>query len=164
MVIYPHGGPWAHDEWGFDNYVQFFASRGYAVFQPQFRGSTGHGIHHQEAGYGQWGYAIQDDITDGVSWLIEQGIADPDRICIVGSSFGGYAAAMGVAKTPDLFRCAISINGVLNFKTFMRSQRRLLFSAINRAITKGDGDSEMASPYHMAKDITAPDYPALGKP
>lgn len=156
FIIYPHGGPWAHDSWGFDNYVQFFASRGYAVFQPQFRGSTSYGINHQEAGYGQWGYAIQDDITDGVNWLIEQGIADPDRICIVGASFGGYAAAMGAAKTPELYRCAISINGVLDFKAFLGSHRRLLFSSINRAVTKGDGNVERASPYHMAKHITAP--------
>ena len=87
FVIYPHGGPWSHDKWGFDNYVQFMASKGYGVLQPQFRGSTGLGIEHEEAGYGQWSYTIQDDITDGVQWLIDEGIADPDRICIMGGWF-----------------------------------------------------------------------------
>jgi len=101
-IIYPHGGPWSHDEWGFDARVQFFADRGYAVLQPQFRGSTGYGVAHEEAGYRQWGLAIQDDITDGVKWLIDEGIADPEKICIVGASFGGYAAALGLATTPEL--------------------------------------------------------------
>lgn len=156
VVVYPHGGPWARDRWGFDNYVQFMANRGYAVFQPQFRGSTGYGIEHEEAGYGEWGYGIQDDITDGVEWLIDQGIADPGRICIVGSSFGGYAAAMGVAKTPDLYRCAVSINGVLDLKMFIDSGRYLLFKTINRAIWNDRADAENASPHHMADRIQVP--------
>lgn len=156
VVVYPHGGPWAHDEWGFDNYVQFFASRGYAVLQPQFRGSTGYGLEHEQAGYGQWGHAIQDDIEDGVNWLVEQGIADPDRICIVGSSFGGYAAAMGVAKTPELYRCAISINGVLDLEKLVASGRKLLFSTINRAIWNSSSDIKSASPFHLAMNIVSP--------
>ena len=156
LVVYPHGGPWAHDEWGFDNYVQFMASRGYAVFQPQFRGSTNYGIEHEEAGYKQWGYAIQDDITDGVQWLIDEGVVDPERICIVGSSFGGYAAAVGIAKTPELYQCAVSINGVFNLKSFIDSSRQLLYKTINRAMWNNRDEAEAVSPYHLVDNIKAP--------
>jgi dipeptidyl aminopeptidase/acylaminoacyl peptidase len=156
FVIYPHGGPWAHDNWGFDNYVQFFANRGYGVFQPQFRGSTGLGVAHEEAGYGQWGYAIQDDISDGVQWLIDEGFADPERICIVGSSFGGYAAAAGLAKTPELYTCGISINGVMDLKQFVDSSRKQFFGNVNKAMWNSRSEAEEASPYHLAKNIRAP--------
>ena len=156
FVIYPHGGPWAHDEWGFDNYVQFFASMGYGVLQPQFRGSTGFGIEHEEAGYGEWGYAIQDDITAGVQWLIDEGIADPEKICIVGSSFGGYAAAVGLAKTPDLYRCGISVNGVLDLKEFIYSGKKLYYEGINRKVWNDPANAKDASPYHLSDQIKAP--------
>jgi dipeptidyl aminopeptidase/acylaminoacyl peptidase len=156
IVVYPHGGPWAHDEWGFDNYVQFFASRGYAVFQPQFRGSTGFGTAFEEAGYGQWGMKIQDDITDGVRWLIDEGVADPERIAIVGASFGGYAAAMGAAKTPDLYKCIVSINGVLDLKSFHDNGRNYYFDSINRKMWNNWEDVENTSPYHLAENIQAP--------
>ncbi len=156
VIVFPHGGPWEHDRWGFDNYVQFFASRGYAVFQPQFRGSTGLGIDHLEAGFGQWGMTIQDDITDGVIWLIKEKIADPDRICIAGSSFGGYAAAVGIAKTPELFCCAISINGILDLKKFIDSGRSMLFENINRVVWNKYRTAEENSPYHLAENIKAP--------
>jgi len=155
-IIYPHGGPWSHDKWGFDNYVQFFASRGYAVFQPQFRGSTGLGPEHEAAGYKQWGYRIQDDITDGVKWLVKEGISDPDRICIVGSSFGGYAAAMGLAKTPELFKCGVSINGVLKLDDMLLSGRRLLFESLNRAVWNDMKDTDDVSPYALADNISSP--------
>jgi len=102
LIVLIHGGPQARDRWSFDRDVQVFAAHGYAVFQPQFRGSTGFGKKFQEAGYGQWGQAMQDDITAGVHWLIDQQIADPPRICIVGASYGGYAALWGLEKTPEL--------------------------------------------------------------
>ena len=156
MVIYPHGGPWSNDEWGFDNYVQFMANRGYGVFQPQFRGSTGYGLAHEEAGYGEWGMGIQDDITDGLKWLIEQGIADPERVCIVGSSFGGYAAAMGVVKTPEMYQCAVTINGVLDLKRHHNSARRLLFGNLNKAMWNNWDNLLQTSPYHLAEKITVP--------
>ncbi len=156
LVVMPHGGPWSHDEWGFDNYAQFFANRGYAVFQPQFRGSTGYGSQHLKAGYGQWGGAIQDDISDGVQWLIKQGIVDANRICIVGGSFGGYAAAMGVAATPDLYQCAVSINGVLDLVQHIDSADKLLYEDINRAIWNKRKTAKEFSPYHLAKHIKAP--------
>lgn len=154
VVVYPHGGPWARDHWGFDNYVQFFANRGYVVFQPQFRGSTGYGATHFEAGFKEWGYKIQDDISDGVKWLIEQGIADPERICILGSNFGGYASAMGLIRSPELFKCGVSINGVMNLR--QHYHRLAYFHQVNREITNDKWGIEKASPYHLAKEINAP--------
>jgi dienelactone hydrolase len=112
FIIMPHGGPWGHDTLDYDYWAQFLASRGYAVLQPNFRGSTGYGTEFMEKGKGQMGLAMQDDITDGVRWAVTQGIADPKRVCIVGASYGGYAAMWGIAKDPDLYRCAISISGV----------------------------------------------------
>lgn len=154
LIVMPHDGPWARDDWGFDNYVQFFASRGYAVFQPQFRGSVGFGNELLEAGFKQWGYAIQDDITDGVNWLVSQGIADAQRICIVGSGFGGYAAAIGLVRTPDLYQCAISINGVMDLNKFYH--HLAYFHTVNREITNSKWGIEKASPYHLAADIKRP--------
>lgn len=112
FVVMPHGGPWGHDTLSYDYWTQFLASRGYAVLQPNFRGSTGYGTEFIEKGKGQMGFAMQDDISDGVKWAVEQGIADPKRVCIVGASYGGYAAMWGIAKDPDQYRCAISISGV----------------------------------------------------
>jgi len=112
FVVMPHGGPWGHDTPSYDYWTQFLASRGYAVLQPNFRGSTGYGTEFIEKGKGQMGFAMQDDISDGVKWAVEQGIADPKRVCIVGASYGGYAAMWGIAKDPDQYRCAISISGV----------------------------------------------------
>lgn len=112
LVVLPHGGPEARDEYDFDWFAQFLATRGYAVLQPQFRGSTGFGDAFRRAGYGEWGGLMQDDVTDGVRALIEQGVADPRRVCIVGASYGGYAALAGVTLTPELYACAVSINGL----------------------------------------------------
>ncbi len=112
FIVMPHGGPWGHDTLTYDYWTQFLASRGYAVLQPNFRGSTGYGTEFIEKGKGQMGFAMQDDISDGVKWAVDQGIADPKRVCIVGASYGGYAAMWGIAKDPDLYRCAISISGV----------------------------------------------------
>ncbi len=112
LIVMPHGGPWAHDGLSYDYWAQFLASRGYVVLQPNFRGSTGYGTEFIEKGKGQMGFAMQDDITDGVKWAVDEGIADSNRVCIVGASYGGYAAMWGIAKDPDQYRCAISISGV----------------------------------------------------
>jgi dipeptidyl aminopeptidase/acylaminoacyl peptidase len=112
LVVLPHGGPESDDTPYFHWWSQFLTSRGYAVLRPQFRGSTGLGDAHRLAGRGQWGLRMQDDVTDGVKALIDQGIADPKRVCIVGASYGGYAALAGVAFTPDLYACAVSVAGV----------------------------------------------------
>jgi len=113
LVLLVHGGPYMRGgSWGWDAESQFLASRGYAVLQPEFRGSTGFGVAHFRAGWKQWGLKMQDDIADGARWAIAQGIADPKRICIAGGSYGGYAALMGLIKDPDLFRCGIDWAGV----------------------------------------------------
>jgi dipeptidyl aminopeptidase/acylaminoacyl peptidase len=121
VVVVPHGGPWARDVWGFDPQVQFLANRGYAVLQMNFRGSTGYGRAFWEASKRQWGLAMQDDITDGVEWLISEGVADPRRICIYGVSYGGYATLMALVKTPDLYACGVDYVGVANMFTFLKS-------------------------------------------
>ncbi len=112
VVVMPHGGPDARDYMGFDWLAQFLANRGYAVLQPNYRGSAGYGHKFTEAGLLQWGLKMQDDISDGVKKLIADGIADPKRVCIVGASYGGYAALAGAAFTPDLYACAASWAGV----------------------------------------------------
>lgn len=119
VVVNPHGGPFARDIWMFSPEVQLFANRGYAVLQMNYRGSTGYGKAFEAASYKQWGRKMQDDITDGVKWLIDQGIADPDRICIYGASYGGYAALAGVTFTPDLYACGIDYAGISNIFTWM---------------------------------------------
>lgn len=121
VVVNPHGGPWARDTWGFSSEVQFLANRGYAVFQMNYRGSTGYGRRFLEASYKQWGLRMQDDITDGVKWLIGQGIADPARIAIYGGSYGGYATLAGLCFTPKLYACGIDYVGVSNLFTFMQT-------------------------------------------
>lgn len=119
VIINPHGGPWARDEWGFNPEVQFLANRGYAVLQMNFRGSVGYGRKFWEASFKQWGKTMQDDITDGVNWMISQGFADPKRIAIYGASYGGYATLAGITLTPDLYACAVDYVGVSNLFTFM---------------------------------------------
>jgi dipeptidyl aminopeptidase/acylaminoacyl peptidase len=119
VVINPHGGPWARDEWGFNPEVQFLANRGYAVLQMNFRGSVGYGRKFWESSFKQWGKTMQDDITDGVNWMISQGFADPKRIAIYGASYGGYATLAGITFTPDLYVCAVDYVGVSNLFTFM---------------------------------------------
>ncbi len=121
VVVNPHGGPWYRDSWGFNPEVQFLANRGYAVLQMNFRGSTGYGRRFKEIGYKQWGKSMQDDITDGVNWLIEEGIADPAKIGIYGGSYGGYAVLAGLTFTPDLYACGIDYVGISNIFTFLQT-------------------------------------------
>jgi dipeptidyl aminopeptidase/acylaminoacyl peptidase len=123
-VVYPHGGPYARDSWGYDPMVQVMANRGYAVLQVNFRGSTGYGEAWQKAGHQAWGTVMHDDITAGARWLIAQGIADPGRLCIVGWSYGGYAALIGVVKEPQLYRCAVAIAGVSDLSQLARQDDR----------------------------------------
>ena len=120
-IVNPHGGPWARDVWGYNPEVQLLANRGYCVLQMNYRGSTGYGRRFWEAGFGQWGLRMQDDITDGVRWLEAQGIADPKRVGIYGGSYGGYATLAGVTFTPDLYAAAVDYVGVSNLFTFMNT-------------------------------------------
>lgn len=124
VVVMPHGGPELRDHLTFDLYVQFLAARGYAVFQPNFRGSDGFGRSFAEGGYGQWGRKMQDDISEGLKLLVGQEIADPRRVCIVGASYGGYAALAGATLTPDLYRCVVSIAGIADLGDFLKSRRQ----------------------------------------
>ncbi len=121
VVINPHGGPWHRDLWGYNPEVQLFANRGYAVLQVNFRGSTGYGRKFWEASFKQWGKKMQDDVSDGVKWIIDQGIADPKRIGIYGGSYGGYCTLAGMTFTPDLYACGIDYVGVSNLFTFMKT-------------------------------------------
>lgn len=121
IVVNPHGGPWARDIWAFNPEVQFLANRGYGVLQINFRGSTGYGKAFWESSFKQWGKNMQNDISDGVQWLIDTGVANPKRIAIYGGSYGGYATLAGLAFTPHLYRCGIDYVGVSNLFTFLDS-------------------------------------------
>lgn len=121
IVVNPHGGPWVRDSWGYSPEAQLLASAGFGVLQINYRGSTDYGRAFWEAGFKQWGRAMQDDITDGVQWLIKEEIADPKRIAIYGGSYGGYATLAGITFTPDLYACAIDYVGVSNLFTFMKT-------------------------------------------
>jgi dipeptidyl aminopeptidase/acylaminoacyl peptidase len=121
IVVNPHGGPWVRDSWGFNPEVQFLVNRGFGVLQMNYRGSTGYGRKFWEAGFRQWGLSMQDDITDGVKWLVDQGIADPKRVAIYGGSYGGYAVLAGLTKTPDLYAAGVDYVGVSNLFTFIKT-------------------------------------------
>ena len=126
LIVLPHGGPAGRDVLDFNYWTQFLASRGWAVLQVNFRGSSGYGGEFLQAGFKRWGLEMQDDLTDAAHYAIEQGIADPERICIVGGSYGGYAALMGIVKTPELFRCAVSFAGVSDLRALLTDKRRFL--------------------------------------
>jgi dipeptidyl aminopeptidase/acylaminoacyl peptidase len=121
VIVNPHGGPWVRDNWGFNPEVQFLANRGYAVFQMNYRGSTGYGKSFWEASFKQWGLNMQNDITDGTNWLVQKGIADPEKLVIYGASYGGYATLQGIVKEPDLYAAAVDYVGVSNLFTFMKT-------------------------------------------
>ncbi|MCG8422423.1 MAG: S9 family peptidase [Proteobacteria bacterium] len=161
-VIFPHGGPWYRDEWRFHPLVQILANRGYAVLQPNFRGSTGYGKEFLNAANREWGGKMQDDITDGTKWLIEQGVADASRICIMGGSYGGYATLMGLAKEPDLYACGVDIVGVANLITWMKTIppywipfRHVLYQRVGNPETEADF-LKSRSPVFLADRIKAP--------
>ncbi|MCU4162577.1 S9 family peptidase [Marinilabiliaceae bacterium A049] len=168
VVINPHGGPWARDTWGFNPEIQFLANRGYAVLQMNFRGSTGYGREFWESSFKQWGKTMQDDITDGVQWLIDQGIADKDRIAIYGGSYGGYATLSGLTFTPDLYKCGVDYVGVSNLFTFMNTippywepYKQMLYEMVGDPVQ----DSLLlaaASPVFHADKITAALFVAQG--
>ena len=170
VVVNPHGGPWWRDSWGFKAEVQFLANRGYAVFQMNFRGSTGYGRVFWEASFKQWGLKMQDDITDGVNWLIDQGLADPSRIAIYGGSYGGYATLSGLTKTPDLYTCAIDYVGVSNLFTFIKTippywkpYLEMLYEMVGNPDDENDRKNmEANSPVFHAAKIKKPLFIAQG--
>jgi acetyl esterase/lipase len=165
VIILPHGGPWARDTWGYDSFAQFLANRGYAVLQPNFRGSTGYGRTFLDAGNLQWGTgAMQHDISDGVAWLIKEGIADPQRVAIMGGSYGGYATLAGLAFTPDLYGAGVSIVGPSSIPTLLASIPPY-WAAIKQSFNARLGDPakpadlerlKQQSPLYSATSIKAP--------
>ncbi len=162
VIVNPHSGPQWRNSWGFDEFVQFFANRGYAVLRVNFRGSEGYGKKFMQAGFKQWGLKMQDDISDGVKWLIDEGIADSKRIAIFGWSFGGYAALAGLTFTPDLYACGIDFWGVSNYFTFYNSfppRWKPYLGEINRRWGDAVADSiqmYQTSPVFFAEKIKAP--------
>ena len=169
VVINPHGGPWARDRWGFNPEVQFMANRGYAVLQMNFRGSTGYGKEFWEISFKQWGKTMQDDISDGVNWLIEQGIADPKRVGIYGGSYGGYATLAGITFTPELYACAVDYVGVSNLFTFMNTippYWKPYLDMFHEMVGDPEKDKELmeaASPVMHVDSIRVPLFIAQGK-
>jgi dipeptidyl aminopeptidase/acylaminoacyl peptidase len=160
-VVLPHGGPISNDTIDFDPWVQFLADRGYAVLQVNFRGSAGFGHAHMSAGLQRWGLEMQDDLSDATQWLVKQGLADPSRICIVGGSYGGYAALMGGAKTPELYRCIVAFAGVSDLIELGAYQRNFLHgrSSFERMVGSlwDDRDRLKAtSPRRLAEQFKAP--------
>ena len=149
LIVLPHGGPFLRDRWMFDPQVQFLASRGYAVLQPNFRGSTGYGREFVERGYGQLGTGMIDDIDDGADWLAAQGIADRSRICIMGSSYGGYAAIWAAMRSPERYRCAISWAGPTDLPAQMRHDTRFVvaqrYVRERRRQLRGDEESSLSA-------------------
>lgn len=155
-IMYPHGGPIARTYKGFDPYAQFLASRGYAVLQMNFRGSAGYGYSFMAAGFKGWGKEMQDDIEDGAKTLVERGITDPDKICILGESYGGYAALMGTVKTPNFYQCAISFAGVTNVEKLAERFRGRFKSSASIQLGTNDKELRQISPVHHADKITVP--------
>jgi dipeptidyl aminopeptidase/acylaminoacyl peptidase len=172
MILIAHGGPWVPAySWGWEAEAQYFASRGYAVIQPNFRGTTGLGLKHQLASYKQWGLAMQDDLTDTALWAVKQGIADPKRMCIYGASYGGYAAMQALVRTPDLFQCAANYAGITDLQLF----HSVTWSDIKDSdflryllpVMVGDPDRDKAqlrstSPAQNADKIKVPVFMAYG--
>lgn len=165
VVVMPHGGPDSRDSIGFDWWAQFLANRGYAVLQPNYRGSYGYGEKFTEAGLLQWGLKMQDDITDGVKKMIADGIADPKRICIVGASYGGYAALAGATFTPGLYACAMSYAGVSDLPEMLSNERgdwgkdsqalSFWFSRVGSSYDNGE-QIRATSPARHADQVTCP--------
>ncbi len=164
MVVFPHGGPWARDDWGYDAFAQFWANRGYAVLQPNFRGSTGYGKKFIDAGNKQWGDKMQDDITWGVKYLIDQGVVDPKRVGIMGGSYGGYATLAGVTFTPDMYAAAVDYVGPSNLITLLETippyweaGRQLFYQRMGDPNTpEGKAQLNRQSPLNSATKIKTP--------
>ena len=172
LIINPHGGPYGvRDRWGYRTETQFLANRGYAVMQINYRGSGGYGQRFMDIAWQKWGLEMQDDITDGVLWAIEQGIADPDRICIYGASYGGYATMAGITKTPELYRCAVNYVGVVDILALLDYHHKFregdyLQAWGKRAIGDRRADRERllaTSPINHLDKVKVPLYVIHGK-
>lgn len=162
LVVMPHGGPFVRDKWSYDAWAQFLANRGYVVLQPNFRGSTGFGKAFVEAATGQFGRKMQDDLDDGVKWLASRGLVDPGRVCIMGASYGGYAAMWAAARNPDIYRCAISFAGISEIRPMLRYDgsgwiaRRYYRDWRDRIRGEQGFDLDTVSPLSRAASIRVP--------
>ncbi|MGB9029461.1 MAG: S9 family peptidase, partial [Acidobacteriaceae bacterium] len=169
-LVFPHGGPWGRDVWGYNSLAQFLANRGYAVLMPNFRGSTGYGRKFLDAGNLEWGRKMQDDLTWGVKYMVAQGIADPKRVGIMGGSYGGYATLAGVTFTPDVYAAAVDIVGPSNLITLLdaippywEAARKVMYERMGNPTTpEGKTLLEAESPIHSANKIRTPLLVAQG--
>lgn len=168
VVMMVHGGPMSRDVWGYRPEVQLLASRGYAVMQVNFRGSWGFGKRFTEAGFREWGRKMQDDVSDGVQWLIDNGIADPDKVAIYGASYGGYAALAGLTFTPDLYACGISYVGPSNLFTLLDNlpaywepEKEMMYETIGHPKQDSSLLCKVSPVFHVSS-ITAPLFIAQG--
>lgn len=169
LIVHPHGGPYGpRDEWGFNPEVQFYANRGFAVLQVNFRGSGGYGDWFEAAGYKKWGLEMQDDLTDGVKWAIAEGVADPKRVVISGASYGGYATMAGLVFTPELYIAGINYVGVVDIKTLIPNTapaRRMHWMHTRIGKLSDEADRKRlyeTSPVHFADRIRVPVLMAYG--
>ncbi|WP_246601230.1 alpha/beta hydrolase family protein [Alteromonas antoniana] len=156
-IIHPHGGPGARDYGGFDYWTAYFSNKGYAVIRPNFRGSQGYGYSFSESQMKSWGLQMQDDLTDVTQWMLDQGYADPEKMCIVGASYGGYAALMATVKTPEMYQCAVSFAGVANLKDVVKRSRKFTNNEFVKNQFGDDYDDlEARSPYYHVEKIKTP--------
>jgi dipeptidyl aminopeptidase/acylaminoacyl peptidase len=163
-LVVPHGGPWSRDNWGYNPLAQFFANRGYAVLMPNFRGSTGYGKKFLNAGNGEWGRKMQDDVTWGVKQLVASGITDPKRVAIMGGSYGGFSALAGITLTPDLYRAAVDVSGPSNLMTLLNAippyweaQRKIMYTRMaDPGTPEGKAWLKERSPLSAAAKIKTP--------
>ena len=159
MVVFPHGGPWGRDLWGYDPWAQWLANRGYAVLQPNFRASTGYGKQYLNAGDRQWAGAMHTDLLDGKDWVVKQGVADPNKICIMGGSYGGYATLAGVAFSPDAFACGVDIVGPSNLNTLLKTippYWSTFVAIFHKRMGEDEAFLKTQSPLFKADQIKAP--------
>lgn len=169
LIILPHGGPFGvHDTLDYSDEVQLLANRGYAVLQPNFRGSGGYGEKFVELGYGQIGRAMQDDLDDAMDWAVAEGIADKDRVCLVGASYGGYASLWGVLRNPERYRCAASFAGVTDWDLILKHDDRFFMNWASqkheeKIVGEENFDLDTVSPYRLAESLSRPVLIAQGK-
>lgn len=165
LIVFPHGGPESHSEIGFDWWAQYFASRGYLILQPNFRGSDGFGVNFRKAGHGKWGREMQTDVSDGVKALVTEGYADPHRVCIMGASYGGYSALAGGAFSPELYRCVVSVAGVSDLPRMLGQERYdhgskswvvAYWNKVMAGSTLSNRDLREVSPVRFADSFEAP--------
>lgn len=165
VLIMPHGGPLARDYEGWDLWAQFFADRGYLVVQPNYRGSTGYGFDFERAGVGEWGLKMQDDLDDALAWVVSEGLADPARACMVGGSYGGYAAMRAAQRNPDLYRCAISFAGVSDLRELFKESRDMFIDPKTASdfFKEQSVDFDAVSPVNHAGQFGSPILLVHGK-